>query len=563
MSRKIFVSQHASWTASYVDSLPDSAFAFIDYGGKKDSDGKTTPRSLRHFPYKDAQGKLDEAHTRNALARVPQSHVSAVGKHAALVKLHAAARTLGIKLTAADGGGMGSSPAADGSSNEPKGSTFPRNAYESIMGFLGLNDRGEGQQPEETLPPGVAALPEGLFLSLSEGDPEQETVINGMATPAGRLRYWAVASNNFYDNKGKEFPEAAQQEYVDWVWGAPEKRMAELQIWHTPGTRLGQDDWVDFDGHFLHSTGLIDVGREELARKYASDPEIAMSHGYIVVWDGHERAVAFRSYEKSILPRQYAGNSFTSFGLEEDNVAFSDPRKKFLREAGLSDADITAREVRWEQFGKAVEALGVGFHELDLYVASIHAEEEDATSTSGAAGAVVTPTTAASGAAPATPAPPADGAAPAVAADQQAAAGGLATEGMTVESLRLMLSSIVAEQISPIQQQLHAVQAAQQGVDEATARQWAGRPRPAGFDPTKSPATVPTVAVDANGQPTLVQQHGSDGVPLTPLDPSVLRTIAAGVESGKTNGESAITWMEDRLKAQHPMFNGQPTEHRR
>jgi HK97 family phage prohead protease len=63
----------AAWTTAYIDDLPDSAFLHVETGGKKDSDGKTTPRALRHFPYKDAGGKLDLPHLRNALARIPQS----------------------------------------------------------------------------------------------------------------------------------------------------------------------------------------------------------------------------------------------------------------------------------------------------------------------------------------------------------------------------------------------------------------------------------------------------------------------------------------------------------
>lgn len=520
---------HEQWTAKYVDSLPDSSFAFIDPGGKRDSEGKTKPRSLRHFPYKDANGKLDEAHVRNAVSRVPQSHVSAVGKHAALVKLHGAARTLGVKLSADP------MPTATASSQEPKPKSFPRNAYESIVGFLGIG--GHESETGLELPPGVVAFPEGPLFSLSEGD-------GGLFTPLGRLRYWAIASNNFYDNKGKEFPEAAQHDYVDWVWQDPERRMAELQIWHTPGTRLGQDDWVDFDGHFLHSTGLIDVGREELARKYASDPEIAMSHGYVVVWDEHERAVSFRSYEKSVLPRQYAGNSFTSFGLEEDNVAFSEPRKNFLREGGLSDDEITARERRWEEFGSTLEKMGIGFHELEVYVDSARAEN-------------VAPASPPPAAVPATPAvATSDGEAPAVTP--------LATDSMTLESLRAMLESVVDQKIAPLQQELHAVQVAQQSVDKGVADAMRGRERPTGFNPSTSPTTVPAIAQTQDGQPTLVSgQHAADGIPLAPLDHKVLSVIAAGVQSGETAGETAISWMESRLKANHPIFNGQPTEVRR
>jgi len=73
----------AVWTTAYINDLPDSAFFYIEPGEKKDSDGKTIPRSLRHFPYKDASGKVDVIHVRNALSRIPQSTVSQEAKNMA------------------------------------------------------------------------------------------------------------------------------------------------------------------------------------------------------------------------------------------------------------------------------------------------------------------------------------------------------------------------------------------------------------------------------------------------------------------------------------------------
>ena len=65
----------AVWSAAYMNNLPDSAFLYIESGGTRDSDGKTTPRSLRHFPVRDATGAVDMPHLRNALARIPQSNL--------------------------------------------------------------------------------------------------------------------------------------------------------------------------------------------------------------------------------------------------------------------------------------------------------------------------------------------------------------------------------------------------------------------------------------------------------------------------------------------------------
>jgi hypothetical protein len=79
----------AELSSAAINDLPDSAFAHIEPGGQKDAQGKTVPRSKRHFPVHD------EAHTRNALSRAPQSPF---GKQA-MPKILAAARKHGIKVS--------------------------------------------------------------------------------------------------------------------------------------------------------------------------------------------------------------------------------------------------------------------------------------------------------------------------------------------------------------------------------------------------------------------------------------------------------------------------------
>ena len=63
----------AEWSGAYINDLPDSAFLYIAPGGEVDDDGKTKPRSLRFFPFKDEKGAVDLPHLRNAIARIPQS----------------------------------------------------------------------------------------------------------------------------------------------------------------------------------------------------------------------------------------------------------------------------------------------------------------------------------------------------------------------------------------------------------------------------------------------------------------------------------------------------------
>jgi nitrite reductase/ring-hydroxylating ferredoxin subunit len=76
----------ATWTTAHIDDLPDSSFLYVEGGGTKDSDGKTAPRSLRHFPYRDENGKVDIDHLRDAIGRIPQSSLPATLRNKLQVK---------------------------------------------------------------------------------------------------------------------------------------------------------------------------------------------------------------------------------------------------------------------------------------------------------------------------------------------------------------------------------------------------------------------------------------------------------------------------------------------
>ncbi len=78
----------AAISAADRNSLPDAAFAYIEPGGTKDEDGRTVPRSLRHFPVHDA------AHVRNALAEATSSPFG----EKAMPKIKAAATRFGVHV---------------------------------------------------------------------------------------------------------------------------------------------------------------------------------------------------------------------------------------------------------------------------------------------------------------------------------------------------------------------------------------------------------------------------------------------------------------------------------
>jgi hypothetical protein len=108
------------------NNLPDSAFAYIEPGGTKDSTGKTTPRSKRHFPVHDAE------HVRNALARIGQG---AKFGELALPKVKAAARKFGIQVA-----GRSAIAIAENDSDDLRleilGARAPRLPRESVAEFV-------------------------------------------------------------------------------------------------------------------------------------------------------------------------------------------------------------------------------------------------------------------------------------------------------------------------------------------------------------------------------------------------------------------------------------------
>lgn len=63
----------AVWDEAYVDALPDSAFLYVEADAKKDSTGKTEPRSARRFPCKDAQGQINMPRLREAIEEAPKA----------------------------------------------------------------------------------------------------------------------------------------------------------------------------------------------------------------------------------------------------------------------------------------------------------------------------------------------------------------------------------------------------------------------------------------------------------------------------------------------------------
>lgn len=75
------------------NTLPDSAFLYVAEGGQLDDEGKTVPRTLRHFRYRDDSGDLDADALKVAVSEIPESKTAGLDDGPAL-RLQARARAL-------------------------------------------------------------------------------------------------------------------------------------------------------------------------------------------------------------------------------------------------------------------------------------------------------------------------------------------------------------------------------------------------------------------------------------------------------------------------------------
>jgi hypothetical protein len=271
------VQEKAVWSTATANDLPDSAFLYIEPGGSKDADGRTTPRTLRHFPYKNASGSIDLAHLRNALARIPQSSISSSLKR----QLTARAK----KLLA-------------GAKKE-----------------LGL-DQENTQLVSRVLDAvkNVFAPPSsGPMLVWKEAD--------------GRYRWLARYSNNFRDDDhpAEIISEASHKHFLESV-DKGTSPLPELWLWHVPEWKCGQATALAYDDSgFAVATGYFDKEKSYIAEWLAKQKDVAVSHAMpqsSIERDPNDPSVitAHQTVEISPLPLWAAANKLTGFIVLDDHA---------------------------------------------------------------------------------------------------------------------------------------------------------------------------------------------------------------------------------------------------
>lgn len=286
--------EKAVWTTAYMNGLPDSAFLYIESGGSKDGEGKTVPRSKRHFPYKDATGKVDVAHVRDAIGRIPQS-------------------TFGLS---------------------PAQKKTLQNRARKIL--------ADNQKETGLIETVITRLKEllGFSPALETKEMDQSGIMLWKEAD-GTYRWVARYSNNFRDeDRPPEILAAiAHRSFVKGV-DAGEFELPELWLWHIKEYKWGQADWVALDEAkngivFVVAGGHVTPGFEDLAEQISQlDPkEIRVSHGMpfgSIVRDPQDESIIvnYQTKEISPLPTKAAANKFTGFVILSKEVEMTIPQQK-------------------------------------------------------------------------------------------------------------------------------------------------------------------------------------------------------------------------------------------
>src|SRR5436190_583801 len=286
----------AQWTTAYINDLPDSAFLYVE-DGDKDADGKTTPRSLRHFPVKDADGKVDIPHLRNALARIPQSNAPGLNKDAVTKRAQSM-----LADAQKEGKRLGSQMLGKISA-----------AISSLGEFMKWAQYDEGDQP----PPDEKQLSEHFFIR-KQAD--------------GTHRWFSYSSNGFEDREGEIVSTKALEDTV--AYGDATDDRGSLRLFHIPGTDIGTCDFQAMEGRFLIESGVIgdsDLATKALKYFLKTEEQLGVSIGFLFPQEEFKDNVygAIRIVERSVLPIDAAANPWTAFQTLKGG-AMDDRKQAFL-----------------------------------------------------------------------------------------------------------------------------------------------------------------------------------------------------------------------------------------
>lgn len=312
------VSQRAVWSTAFINDLPDTAFLYVEPGGEKEA-GKTTPRSLRHFPYRDAEGNIDLPHLRNAIARIPQSNAEGLDD-AKKKALQERARKL---LGTADKAGS----RMQGGMRERLANAMA--ALAELFKWASYEDDDDIKRITDPLKP----------MPGKPGKKAQRFIVVKAAD--GSRRWFSFSSNGFEDKTGELVTTRALEDVVE--YGDETGDRGSLRIYHIPGTDIGRCDFQGVEGRVLIESGVFDdtpLARKAIEYFETTDDDLGTSIGFLYPvdeFDGRDYE-SIRVFERSVCPREDAANEWTSFvTLTQRGDPMHDKSKAFLTKLAGDD----------------------------------------------------------------------------------------------------------------------------------------------------------------------------------------------------------------------------------
>ena len=368
------------WSTAQVNDFPDSSFLLVE-SGKKDSEGKTVPRTLRHLPYKDAGGKVDLPHVRNAISRAPR------------IKLKDGSRISPAKATALQDKARAILAKTKPGKKEldPVDDKGGRRLQSSKLEFLGslkakfeslLKDLGEligWASYDDRKPAALGAL-------FKEG-----SGFKALQALDGSTWLFTWTMNAFEDREQEIFTTKSIEDYV--ARHADDAAKGKYDFWHLPGTEFGTIMWQGTVGRFLVEAGIFDdteIGQkaEEFFLAHPDGhPEFApegwgTSHKY-KYREGDRKDGIYDWFEKqltTVLPLSAAANLYNP-RLEVKTV----DEKQYKALVGIWGEEIATQVVALgEQRTKELEEAGVAFKsaegtKAEDFAAQLHAVAETVT----------------------------------------------------------------------------------------------------------------------------------------------------------------------------------------
>ncbi len=198
------------------------------------------------------------------------------------------------------------------------------------------------------------------------GDDDHQTV-QFYKDAAGDIRWVMWASNRWrdHDNPPEILTEKAHLDFVDYVDRTGD--YPEAWLWHTPGTRWGQADMVDYADGFLIVSGTVDKGMEHVADSLAAGGDLGVSHGFQFTHSDKKRGIIgwYKSFEVSPLPIAVAANAWTAIDvIAKELLMFSTQKRAFLV-GHLGESTVAGLEGNTEAMKAALEAKGVEWKALE------------------------------------------------------------------------------------------------------------------------------------------------------------------------------------------------------